>query len=122
MNLDPQVIARVQTFVGVSADREFGPVTLAAVEKTLREAAPLMGRTYPVSVAPLATITGEPSALGRKLVALAQREVGVHEVGGENCGPRIREYQAATDLPPGPWPWCAAFLCWVIREAILKGG
>lgn len=51
-----------------------------------------------------------------KLVAIALKEVGVREQGGNNCGPRIREYQAATWLEPDAWPWCAAFLCWCIRE------
>ncbi|MFN2508868.1 MAG: peptidoglycan-binding protein [Chthoniobacterales bacterium] len=52
-----------------------------------------------------------------KLVEIAQREVGVREVGGNNCGVRVREYQRATDLRPlGAWPWCAAFTSWVVRE------
>ncbi|MFH1067841.1 MAG: CHAP domain-containing protein [bacterium] len=50
------------------------------------------------------------------LVAIARREVGVKEVGGNNRGPRIRQYQSATWLEPGAWPWCAAFVCWCIRE------
>jgi hypothetical protein len=51
------------------------------------------------------------------LIAIAQAEVGVREVGGNNCGVRVREYQRATDLRPlGDWPWCAAFISWVIRE------
>jgi GH24 family phage-related lysozyme (muramidase) len=55
--------------------------------------------------------------LVQKLVDIAAHEVGVREVGGNNCGVRVREYQRATDLRPlGPWPWCAAFTSWVIRE------
>ena len=50
-----------------------------------------------------------------QLVEIANGEVGVHETGGNNCGFRIREYQAATELDPAPWPWCAAFVCWAIR-------
>ncbi len=52
----------------------------------------------------------------KRLVEIATREVGVQEVGGNNRGPRIVEYQSATWLKPGPWPWCAAFICWIIRE------
>ncbi|HEY0725441.1 MAG TPA: peptidoglycan-binding protein, partial [Pyrinomonadaceae bacterium] len=53
----------------------------------------------------------------QKLVDIAQAEVGVREVGGNNCGVRVRDYQRATELRPlGAWPWCAAFTCWVIRE------
>jgi len=52
-----------------------------------------------------------------KLLAIAQAEVGVREVGGNNCGARVRDYQRATELRPlGDWPWCAAFVSWVIRE------
>ncbi len=49
-------------------------------------------------------------------VQIAAGEVGVREA-GQNSGARVREYQSATWLPPGPWPWCAAFICWVLREA-----
>jgi len=51
-----------------------------------------------------------------KLIAIASTEVGVREVGGNNCGPRIREYQTATELGPGQYPWCACFVSWCIRE------
>ncbi len=52
-----------------------------------------------------------------KLVTIAQSQVGVRE-SGNNCGKQIRLYQEATDLEPGPWPWCAAFVCWCLREWI----
>lgn len=52
----------------------------------------------------------------QKLVDIALSEVGTREEGGNNCGVEVREYQAATWLKPGPWPWCAAFTCWVLRE------
>lgn len=57
-----------------------------------------------------------------EIAAIALKEVGVQEVGGNNCGPRVREYQAATWLKPDPWPWCAAFVCWVIREWVKQIG
>jgi hypothetical protein len=47
--------------------------------------------------------------LSGRLIEIAQREVGVREVGGNNCGVRVRDYQRATDLRPlGAWPWCGA--------------
>ena len=62
------------------------------------------------------------AVLPGKLVALAKGETGVSEVDGTNCGPRVNEYKAATWLPAEqPWPWCAAFICWLVREA-MKGG
>jgi GH24 family phage-related lysozyme (muramidase) len=61
--------------------------------------------------------TGLRGAVIDKLLAIAQAEVGVREVGGNNCGARVRDYQRATELRPlGDWPWCAAFVSWVIRE------
>jgi hypothetical protein len=50
------------------------------------------------------------------LVDIAALEVGVREQGGDHRGPRIREYQSATWLEPAPWPWCAAFVDWIVRE------
>ncbi|MEI8082747.1 MAG: permease, partial [Actinomycetes bacterium] len=46
-----------------------------------------------------------------------QPQVGVREV-GNNGGTQVRAYQGATDLDPGAWPWCAAFVCWCLREWI----
>lgn len=60
----------------------------------------------------------ENMMLRRKIVELALKEVGVMESGGNNKGPRIVDYQQATWLAPGPWPWCAAFTSWILREAI----
>jgi CHAP domain len=59
--------------------------------------------------------------LPSKLVELATAEIGVEEIDGSNCGPRVNEYKGATNLPAKEaWPWCAAFICWLVREAIGK--
>jgi len=52
----------------------------------------------------------------RRLVAIALSQVGKREEGSNNVGPAVRMYQAATWLTPAAWPWCAAFVCWCIRE------
>lgn len=52
-----------------------------------------------------------------KLITLAKAEVGTRET-GNNAGKRIIEYQKATWLAPAAWPWCAAFTCWLLREAL----
>ena len=58
-----------------------------------------------------------------EIVRLAKREVGIREVGNTNCGILVNEYKAATWLNPKKgWPWCAAFVCWVVREALLSSG
>jgi len=51
-----------------------------------------------------------------KLIAIATSQVGVREVGGNNCGEKIREYQTATELDLGAWPWCAAFVDWCVKK------
>lgn len=70
---------------------------------------------------------GKGSGLGaqiiERLIAFAEKEVGTVESGGNNRGPRIVYYQKATWLEPGPWPWCAAFICRAVEQATkgLKG-
>ena len=60
------------------------------------------------------------STFTKTLVTLATKEVGVEEIDGTNCGPRVNEYKGATNLPAKEsWPWCAAFICWLVREAII---
>lgn len=50
---------------------------------------------------------------GDEVVKVALAEVGVTEVPlGSNSGPRVRQYQAATELAGTGWPWCAAFVEW----------
>lgn len=57
------------------------------------------------------------------IVALARAEIGVTEVNGSNCGPRVNEFKAATLLNPKlGWPWCAAFVCFIVREAMAQCG
>jgi len=61
--------------------------------------------------------------LAQRLVDLALKEVGVEEIGGTNCGPRVNEYKAATWLPPDQaWPWCAAFIDWLVMRAMAESG
>lgn len=57
------------------------------------------------------------------LVTIAAAEIGVTEINGSNCGPRVNQYKAATWLPADKaWPWCAAFICWCVREALAASG
>ena len=57
--------------------------------------------------------------LAPKLIQIATAEIGVEEVNGTNRGKRVDEYKAATNLPPHEsWPWCAAFVCFCVREAM----
>jgi hypothetical protein len=59
----------------------------------------------------------------KEIVRIAKAEVGVREVANTNCGERVDEYKAATWLNPKKgWAWCAAFVCWVVREAMASAG
>jgi len=61
--------------------------------------------------------------LPAEIVRIATAEIGVEEIGSTNKGPRVNEYKAATWLPSTEsWPWCAAFICWVVREALRSTG
>ena len=57
-----------------------------------------------------------PAQARNALALIAEGELGVRESGGNNCGARIREYQKATWLTPDAWPWCAAFVDWVVAQ------
>ena len=96
----------------------------AAVERLLvdTEAVAAEARAAVVAAGGAAVPPGDAdrhSAQGRSiqsLVSLAMQEVGTREEGGNNMGEEIVEYQRASWLNPGPWPWCAAFTCWLLRE------
>jgi len=67
--------------------------------------------------------TQKAVSLISEVIRIAKGEVGVREVGNTNCGERVNQYKAATWLNPKKgWPWCAAFVCWVIREALKSSG
>lgn len=60
--------------------------------------------------------------LAELIPGIAKKEVGIEEVNGTNCGPRVNEYKAATNLPANEsWAWCAAFVDWVVAEAMRIG-
>jgi len=58
--------------------------------------------------------------LAENVAKIAHTQIGVRET-STNGGESIAEYQRATWLPVGPWPWCAAFVCHVIRQAMSGG-
>lgn len=73
-------------------------------------ASPLSGVSFPW------TGSGD---VGRRMVALAQGEVGVRESPpGSNNGARIQTYRTATAGAAGtPGPWCAYFVSWLARQS-----
>ncbi|CAB4163608.1 CHAP domain containing protein [uncultured Caudovirales phage] len=58
------------------------------------------------------------TAFAKALIEKATAEIGVREE-RPNGGKRVDQYQAASWLAPKHWgPWCATFVCWVIREVM----
>ena len=53
-----------------------------------------------------------------EIIRVAKAEIGVEEVDGTNSGKRVKEYQSSTSLGGTGWPWCAAFVCWVVKQAM----
>lgn len=63
------------------------------------------------------------SNIAKEIIKLATTEIGVTEDGDTNTGKRVNEYKAATKLPPAEeWPWCAAFICWLVKAALVEAG
>lgn len=75
-------------------------------------------------------VFGDPNSLDNvqisgdavnRIIQIARSQVGVTETGGSgNIGPGIEKYWSATTYPTGmrdKRPYCAAFVCWVIRES-----
>jgi CHAP domain len=57
------------------------------------------------------------SSLAARLVDVLSSENGVREIpSNSNRGKRVEEYQRATWLGDTGWAWCAAFICWGIKQ------
>lgn len=58
--------------------------------------------------------------LRQKLIDIARKEIGTVETPpNSNRGPRVQQYQSACDYSKEArtgWKWCAAFVCWTIKE------
>lgn len=106
-----QKVMSVQKALGLTADGIDGPKTWDAIEASLKD-----------KIQPTEIVQPSSNKLADKLVALAKKEIGVEEVNGTNCGPRVNEYKSATWLDSTKsWPWCAAFICWLFRETMKDG-
>jgi hypothetical protein len=103
------LIKKVQKFLGLKEDGKDGPMTWNAILNKLSTTSSVIKEI-------------KNNTFAEKLVALAKKEVGVEEINGTNCGPRVNEYKSATWLDSTKsWPWCAAFICWLFREAMKDG-
>ena len=109
-----ELVKSVQRSLNLKADGVDGPVTWQTILNKLTIS----------NDQKAVTVTSKDSAgtLVSRIIELARGEVGVREIGDTNCGKRVNEYKSATYLDSTQsWPWCAAFICWILREA-MKGG
>lgn len=61
-----------------------------------------------------------PPGVRGQVMAVAHSQLGLHEwPAGSNWGP-IKKFLQSIGLGPGN-PWCAAFVCWVLRKAGYTG-
>lgn len=64
--------------------------------------------------------------LPQLLVKIAKTQIGKHESGGANKGSDLRAYFDADNYKPNStddgYPWCASFVCWVVKEALQAAG
>lgn len=51
-----------------------------------------------------------------EIIEIAQSQIGIREVGGNNKGKEVEAYLSYTNLPKGN-PWCAAFVSWIYGRA-----
>ena len=61
------------------------------------------------------------STLAETTIQIALSYDGVREKGGNNHGPEVEMFQKSIGLVPGD-PWCAAFVCFCIKEAAKRLG
>lgn len=105
---------RLQAVLGTEIDGIPGPKDEAAYQELRRRVQEERARATPVKAS---------TALGAAIAAAARGEIGVSEV-TKNKAPEIAKYWAATNYLTGMEnrePWCAAFVCWCIREGVRNG-
>ena len=77
-------------------------------------------RLFGSSSGPVSGFSGPTAALRQRIVeiALAEEKAGVYEEGGtSNRSPRIDEYATTAGMGLGG-AWCAAFIVWVVTQAL----
>ena len=61
-------------------------------------------------------LLSKPSQDRDRIIAIAASQIGVKEQTGNNDGVAVESYLAVTGLTKG-YAWCAAYVCWVYRQA-----
>lgn len=113
--------------VPVKIDSEFGPATDRAVRDYQQgESLPVSGvvteQTFNKLMSPIFAATSgvklaPGSTLANAVIQVADAHLDQHprEVGGENSGPWVRLY--TNGLEGAQYPWCAAFVTYVVAQA-----
>jgi hypothetical protein len=62
-----------------------------------------------------------PLTIPQLILSIAVSQIGVCEIpNGSNAGPDVEKYLKSIGLGKG-YPWCAAFVFWVTKQAYLEG-
>lgn len=126
-------IEQIQKFLGITVDGDFGPITTKAVADkldtfpTLKSIQTFLGMKADGQIGPITLkaimdklhIKEIVSVNGTKVIEIAKTQIGVYEV-SRNHGDGIAKYWTATNYPDGydnREPYCAACMCWCIRES-----
>lgn len=102
LGLENDSIKSIQRAVGVEDDGEIGPITLNAIANAIGVRDIPVIKSYPIID-----------------IALNEEKLNIRE-NSKNQGPGIKKYWLATWYEDGyenREPWCAAFICWCIKES-----
>ena len=124
-------IEKIQEFVKVKMDGDFGKITTSAVAKslgcepTIKAIQKVVGVEEDGEIGPI-TLSAildkfqlRISDIQNKLISIARSQLFVRET-SKNHGPGIEKFWDATNYKEGyvnREPYCAAGICWVIKES-----
>ena len=96
-----------------------GPKTNAAYDKFLEDMWEDESGSAPVIVP---DVDDSGQSIPDLMASIARSKVGVREVPkNSNRGSDVEEFQRATWLDGSGWAWCAAFVCWVVKQIQDRG-
>lgn len=111
---------------GLKIDGDFGPATEYTVKEFQKKQRLTVdgivgNNTFTKLIKPmkdaLKPIPRGGGSLGKMVTAYAEQHLRQHprEIGGQNKGPWVRLYMKGNEGTS--WPWCAGFVCFVLKQA-----